>query len=97
MYVTNDPADTVNYYDFDTGTSAEINLGFGVAPHSIAITPDGFTVYLSSNTNDIYLIDVLSNQVRPMPHSCSMSGQNFWRGRGSIPSKVLGEKKVWSP
>jgi hypothetical protein len=66
MYVTNDPADTVNYYDFDTGTSGEINLGFSVAPHSIAITPDGFTVYLSSNTNDIYLIDVLSNQVRPV-------------------------------
>jgi DNA-binding beta-propeller fold protein YncE len=65
LYITNDPADTVNYYDLDTGHSGEIDLGVGIKPHSLAITPDGFKVYVTGNLNDIYVIDVLSNQVSP--------------------------------
>jgi len=65
LYVTNAPADTVNYYDLNTGNSGEIDLGFGVMPHSLAITPDGFKVYVTGSLADIYVIDVLSNQVLP--------------------------------
>jgi DNA-binding beta-propeller fold protein YncE len=65
LYVTNAPADTVNYYDLNTGNSGEIDLGFGVMPHSLAITPDGFKVYVTGSLTDIYIIDVLSNQVSP--------------------------------
>jgi DNA-binding beta-propeller fold protein YncE len=65
LYVTNAPANTVNYYDLNTGNSGEIDLGFGVMPHSLAISPDGFKVYVTGSLTEIYVIDVLSNQVSP--------------------------------
>ena len=66
LFITNAPADSVSYYNINTGFSSEIDLPFGVSPRSIAISPDGFTVYVNSATNDIYLIDVISHQVRPV-------------------------------
>jgi DNA-binding beta-propeller fold protein YncE len=63
LYVTNAPANTINYYDLGTGNSGEIDLGPGVSPAAIAITPDGLYVYVSSDTNSIYIIDTSSKAV----------------------------------
>ncbi|MFA9420616.1 MAG: YncE family protein, partial [Gammaproteobacteria bacterium] len=66
IYLTNAPADTIDYYDFGTGLSGEIDLGFGISPAGIAISPDGFKVYVAGNSSSIHVIDVLSDQVIPV-------------------------------
>ena len=74
LYVTNAPANTINYYDLDSGGSGEIDLGVGVSPTSLAISPDGFKVFVSGSTNSIYVIDVLSNLVTPVDVGAASSG-----------------------
>jgi DNA-binding beta-propeller fold protein YncE len=63
LYVTNPPADTVNYYDLGTGFGDVVSLGAGVAPTGLAITPDGFNVFVTSSTNSLQVIDILSKGV----------------------------------
>lgn len=65
LYVTNAPANTVDYYELATGGGGEIDLGPGVAPTALAITPDGLNVFVTSSTNSIWVIDVLSKIVTP--------------------------------
>ena len=62
LYVTNAPADTVNYLDLNTSVSNEIDLGFGVAPHGIAISPDGAMIFVTGALNDIYTIDYFTGR-----------------------------------
>ena len=74
LYVSNAPANTINYYDFDTTMSGEIDLGVGAEPDAIAISPDGFTLFASSGSTNIFLIDVLSNNVSPLDIGGSSQG-----------------------
>ena len=66
LYVTNAPADTVNYYDLGTGFSAEIDLGFGIAPFGISISPDGQKIYVTGKMNQVYVIDYVTDLVEPV-------------------------------
>ena len=66
LYITNAPANTVDYYEPGTGGGGEIDLGPGVEPTALAITPDGLNVFVTSSTNSIWIIDVLSKLVTPV-------------------------------
>jgi DNA-binding beta-propeller fold protein YncE len=74
LYVTNGVANTVSYYDLDTGGSGEIDLGLGVSPTGLAVTPDGYNVFVTSSTNSVQVIDVLSLQVTPVDVGGASSG-----------------------
>ncbi len=74
LYVTNSPANTVNYYDLGTRGSGEIDFGPGVSPTGLAISPDGYNVFVTSSTNSIQVIDILSLQFTPIDVGGASSG-----------------------
>lgn len=63
IYVINEASARLHYYDVDTAASGEVNLGNGVRPTSLAITPDGAKVFVSTSGVLVYVVDVITDAV----------------------------------
>jgi DNA-binding beta-propeller fold protein YncE len=74
LWVINEPATTVNYYDLDTGGGGVVDLGAGVAATGLAITPDGFNVFVANGTSSLRVIDILSKGVTAINVGAASAG-----------------------
>ena len=66
LYITNAPANTVNYYELGTAGGGEIDFGPGVEPMALAVTPDGSNVFVTTNTGSIRVIDTATKLITPV-------------------------------
>lgn len=63
IYVSNAPANTVHSYDLASGVIRDFDLGPGVAPNALAISPDGSRVFVANDSDAIIVIEVASGAV----------------------------------